>query len=306
MKRSRLNIVLLAVVTGLVLAVVHERRQSDEPTVPLLPFGEDDVARIALRHPDKPAIELARINGRFHVTAPFASPAESVEVAGILSLASLNSERQLAVADVALGELELDPPRYEVQLDDTVLQIGGVEPIEFRRYVRVGDTVHLVPDPPSAALDADPSDLVAKQLIPADRQIVQIELPELTLARAEPGWTLLPDDPDASADQKQQLADAWASARAMWHKLPDEFGATEPDIRITLDDGSEVTATIVAREPQLILGRPDLGIHQHLSRAQVDTLLRVPDPPAETGESDEAPDVDAVIGGALPASDAAP
>ena len=303
MNRTRLNLLLLAVVTGLVLAVAWERRQAEDVTVPLLPFGENDVASIALRHPGKPAIELRRIDGSFQLTAPFEAPAEAVEVAGILNLTSLDSERQLAVTDVSLAELELDPPNYEVQINDTVLQVGGVEPIEFRRYLRIGDTVHLVPDPPSAALDADPSDLVAKRLIPADRTIVQIELPELTLAAADPGWTLLPDDPEASADQKQQLVDAWQNARAMWHKLPDDFGATKPDIRITLDDGSTVTATIVKRDPQLVLGRPDLGIHQHLSRALVDTLLRLPDPPAEDEARDESLDVDAVVGNAVPDGD---
>ncbi len=297
MSRNTLNLLLLAIVTALVLTVVWKRQQDAEPAVPLVAFGEDDIRHIVVRHPEKPAIELQRDGAHWRITAPFSAPAETVEVAGILNLATLESERQLPAASVDLAELELDPPKYEVQLNDTVLQFGGLEPIEYRRYIRIGDTVHLVPDPPSAALDADPADLVAKQLVPPGRSITQIELPDLTLTKADPGWTLVPENPDASADQMQALADNWARARAMWNETPKVFEAREPDIRITLDDGSVISATIVKRKPQLVLGRPGLGIHQHLSGAQVEQLLSLPPPPEPEGEdSDEPLDADAVVG----------
>ncbi len=40
----------------------------------------------------------------------------------------------------------LDRPRHRLWFDGLELQWGGVEPISGRRYVRVGDTVHLVTD----------------------------------------------------------------------------------------------------------------------------------------------------------------
>lgn len=302
MSRSRLNLLLALVVAALVAVVVVDRQRDRKPVVHPVAFGEDAITRIALRHPGKPEIVLERVDGGWRITAPFSAPAEEVEVKGILSLATLQSERQLPVAEVDLGALELDPPRYEVQFNDTVLAVGGLEPIEYRRYLRVGDTVHLVPDPPSAALDADPADLVAKRIVPEGRRIVKLELPDLTLVKADPGWALVPEDPDVSADQLQQLVDAWTNARAMWNQTPETFEEREPDIRITLDDGSEIPLTIVRRDPQLVLGRPGIGIHHYLSRTMVEQLLKLPEPPADDeddGDGEPAsgePEPDAVIG----------
>src|SRR5690606_20721236 len=132
------------------------------------------------------------------------------EVASLLGLADTDVKRSLPVAEVDLAELKLDPPQYRITLDDTELAFGDSEPIGHRRYVRNGDQVALVLDPPSAALDADYSDLVAKALVPEAAEIRRIELPGLTLTReGEAGTWTSPEQPDADAARIETLVNAW-------------------------------------------------------------------------------------------------
>lgn len=289
MNRNQLNLALLALVGGLTFTVVMTQEE-ETPKLPLVTLEPTAVERIAVRHPDAAEILLQRQAGQWRLTAPGEAAAEAIEVSALTDLAALESERQLAVADVDLAQLGLAPPKFEIQLNDALLQFGGIEPLEHERYIRVGDTIHLVGDPPSAALDADPSDLVSKQLLPAGRQIVGLVLPELQLHRGEAaGWTLSPPQTEpASTDQMQALIDAWGRARALWNQSPDgevDYSG-KPQIQLRLDDGSQVELVLVDREPQLILAQPKAGVHHHLSKALADELLALPAP--ETAEAEPA------------------
>lgn len=289
MNRNQLNLALLTLVAGLTLTVVLTQEE-ETPKLPLVGLEPSAIERIAVRHPDAAEILLQRQAGQWRLTAPGEAAAEAIEVSALTDLAALESERQLAVAGVDLAQLGLAPPQYEIQLNDALLQFGGIEPLEHERYIRVGDTIHLVGDPPSAALDSDPSDLVSKQLLPAGRQIVGLVLPEFQLHRGEaPGWTMSPPQSEpASADQMQALIDAWGRARALWNQSPD--GETDyagkPEIQLQLDDGSQVDLVLVDREPQLILAQPRAGVHHHLSKALAEELLALPAP--ETAEAEPA------------------
>lgn len=287
MNRNQLNLALLALVGGLTLTVVLTQEE-ETPKLPLVGLEPSAIERIAVRHPDADEILLQRQAGQWRLTAPGEAAAEAIEVSALTDLAALESERQLAVADVDLAQLGLAPPKYEIQLNDALLQFGGIEPLEHERYIRVGDTIHLVGDPPSAALDSDPSDLVSKQLLPAGRQIVGLVLPEFQLHRGEAaGWTMSPPQTEpASADQMQALIDAWGRARALWNQSPDDEVdyRGKPEIQLLLDDGSQVDLVLVDREPQLILAQPKAGVHHHLSKALADELLALPEPEAAEAE----------------------
>lgn len=279
MSRNQLNLALLALVAGLTLTVVLTQDE-ETPKVPVLAgLSADAVDRIAIRHPGSEEIRLEKADGIWHVTAPGQARAEAVEVAALTDLAELESKRQLKPADVSLADLELEPAKYEIQLNDRLLQFGGIEPLEYERYILADDTIHLLSDPPSAALDADFSDLVSKQILPAGRQIVGIELPELSLNKDDSGWSLSPPQADVSTDQMQALVDGWSRARALWNEKPkaDVDYTDKPKIRLRLDDGSQVELVLVDRQPQLILAQPAARVHHHLSKALADELLQLPE-----------------------------
>ncbi|NIR98109.1 MAG: hypothetical protein GWO03_08720, partial [Gammaproteobacteria bacterium] len=115
------------------------------------------------------------------------------------------------------------------------------------------------------------------------------ELPDITVAQDEEGnWTVTPRPEHYSADSAPMLADAWQSARAMKVERagPEEAEPDEAAVKLHLAGREEpVVFTIVQREPELVLGRPDLGLRYRLSKSDAEELLELPEPEA----ADEPP-----------------
>lgn len=265
MKRSQLNAVLLAISLGLAVAVFLSQ-EKEKKGAPLTPLTADAVQRIAIAHPDKPAIVLEKRDGQWQLTSPVQARAEAVEINGILALATMETKSTLDAVQVKLAELGLDPAQYRVTLNDVALDIGGTEPLQFRRYIKVGDKIALVDDPPSAALDADYSDLVDKNLLPPNAEIEHLSAPGLDVAKA-------------SELQKKTLTAAWKNARAMWTAMDEpakDDAANAETVRVTLKDGSPVEFVVVERDPQFVLARRDLQVRYTLSKQLVNELLQLP------------------------------
>lgn len=278
MKRSHLNLVLLTAVAGLGAAVWFGQKKEEEKGSPLTSLKQDAITRIAVEHPGKPAIRLEKKDGKWNLTEPVQGPTDPFEVNGILGLAELEVKSKLDTG-VNQAELELEPPKYSVTLDDVRIDLGGTEPIKFRRYVKSGDVIGLVDDPPSAALDADFSDLVDKTLVPENAQLRKIELPGLNLEKnAEGTWTS-PQQGEAKAAQLASLAEGWKNARALWNAADPPEGSKGDAVKLTLADGQVIELIVQSRDPQLILARKKMGVRYTLSKLMAQELFKIPDPP---------------------------
>lgn len=288
MNRARLNLALLVVAAGLGTAVFFAQKK--EPSgPPLTPFKPDAVTRIALEHPGAPAIRLEKHDNQWRLTEPVQAEADTFEVNGLVGLA--DRETKLKLEGGALKDFALDPPGYTVTLNDRAIGFGGVEPLEFRRYVKTADGAFLVEDPPGAALDADYADLVAKDLLPTDAELERIEVPGLSLAKDAQGqWSAAPAGPKATTDAMQKLADGWKGARSMWNELARESGVKGERVKLSLKGGATREFVIAARDPQFKLHRADLGVTFVLSKALADELLKLPEPPPpEEAKEEGAP-----------------
>jgi hypothetical protein len=275
MKRTYLNLALLVVAFGLGVAVFLGQQQ-EEKGPPLTALKTADVTRVAIEHPGAPAIRLEKRDGGWFLAEPVQGEVDEFEINAVLALAE--AERKETLDAAPLAELELEPAKYVITLNDVAIAFGGVEPLQFRRYVKVGEVVGLIDDPPSAALDRDYADLVAKGLFPSGSEIERIELPKLALARADGKWAVQPADPKASADAMQQLADGWKNARSMWNERAPRVPQGDR-VKVTLKGGATREFIVAATDPQFKLHRPDLGVNLVLSKALAGDLLKLPEPP---------------------------
>ena len=279
MSRATLNLVLLAVVAGLGLAIWQSQEKAEKGP-PLTALDPETISAIEVIHPDTPRIALEKRDGEWFLTEPVEVAADKFEVNGILALADLELQTRFEEG-VELGALELSPPVYTVRLDQTEIRLGGKEPIKHRRYVAVDDIVGLISDPPSAALDADYSDLVSRHVLPRDADIREIQLPGFRLRRDDNGQWHSPEHPQASARQLSALAEAWRDdARALWNAAlenePEGARSSDERVRIVMDDGREILLSIESRDPQLVLASAALGVRYTLSKALEKTLLALP------------------------------
>lgn len=285
MNRTQLNLLLLVVVGGLGAALWFGKPK-EEKGPPLTSLKQDAVTRIAVEHPGKPAIRLEKIDGRWQLVEPVRAATDSFEINGILGLAELEVKSKLD-AGVDRAELQLDPPQFTVTLDDTRVALGGVEPLRYNRYVQVGEVLGLVDDPPSAALDADYSDLVSRAIVPEGAELVRLELPGFVLEKDPAGNWISPQQPEAKPAQTAKLVESWKGARAMWNAAEKPEGLQGEKVRLTLADGQVIELVFAESDPQLVLARPAIGVRYTLSKALVEELFRIPAEP-KPGEPEPA------------------
>ncbi|MEQ1439229.1 DUF4340 domain-containing protein [Fontimonas sp. SYSU GA230001] len=288
MKRTQLNMGLAAAALGLAVAV-WVSREKPEQHPPLSPIAESDLHSIVIAHPDAKTIRLEKQNDQWRLVEPVNAPTDALEVSSLTGLARREVLRSLPLGEVQPAELGLDPPRFTVRLNDFELAFGDTEPIEYRRYVKADARVALISDPPGAALDADYSDLVSKDLLPAGVVIQRIEVPGLSVRRTDDGAGWTADAADAGPEALTAFADAWKHARAMWNaRIPDGAPAGEA-VRIVTDTG-EIQLRVAAREPQLLIDRPDYGLRYTLSKADADKLLKLAPAPTPSPSPDVKPE----------------
>ncbi len=82
----------------------------------------------------------------WHMTMPYNGSADMDKLHAIAAIAAAPSRRRFAMQDTVPAELGFSPPPVRLQLNNELLEIGGTEPIWRRRYVRIGEWVHLIDD----------------------------------------------------------------------------------------------------------------------------------------------------------------
>lgn len=276
--RLALNLVLLVTVAALAL-LVHFRpgRQKPPPAPPLTSLATGDITTIAIERPGHPAITLAKSHGRWRITAPLQARANALRVEGVEAAATAGSLAHYASAQLKLKDVGLDPPTARLRLNHETIEFGATNPINHWRYVKVGDTVHLIDDTVFPFLTMGPTGFVALTLLPPDARILSLTLPALHLRRDTKGdWTLDPPRPKVTTDRIQALVNRWHGAQALdvqrYHA-----GKSLGTIVVHLQ-GRKTPLRFIVQEtdPELVLARPDQGLSYHLDGALSRHLLALP------------------------------
>lgn len=298
MKQARLNLILMAIVLVLAGALYFGQKKEPPKGQPLTALKMEAIGKLTLHHPNAADIVAEKKDGKWALTAPVQVAADPYELSSLLNVATAETKSSIDPKDVKkLADLGLDPPGFSLTLNDTRVDFGGTEPLNYHRYVMTGGKIALVDDPPASALDADYSDLVAKTLLPLGAEVSTISVPGLKVARSADGksWTADPADPKAGSDELQKFVDAWTGARALWNAaMPADAKpvANQQTAVVTLKDGSSLSFNIAGRDPQLVLERADLKVQYDLAKSDADKLLKLPQPPAPpaTPQTVPAPD----------------
>jgi hypothetical protein len=168
-RRTRTNLFLALMVGVLGAGVYAELRREDaiaiEPVTSIDPARVKDV-RIACvecspRH-------FRKVDGHWRMLEPFAEAADDARIERIAAIARAPVRFRHAANELDAKRLGLDPPWATLRLDDAVMTFGTTDAIHGDRYVRVGDTIALVPDRFSALLFTKPESELA-QPVPATR-----------------------------------------------------------------------------------------------------------------------------------------
>lgn len=290
-----INLALTALVGALVILVVLEPgREPPPPNPPLTTIDPASVNRVVIAQGDQPTVRLERSADGWRMTEPRELRAAAGKIGDLLSVLQTGSHQSYPVSGVDIAELGLAEPRATLTLNDTRLDFGGTDAIEGRRYVRVGDSVHLVGGRHLARIRNEPLFWADSDLLPDQAEITGIELPDVSLELDDQGlWQVEPAIEGLSADAPVQLAEAWRHASALAVRA-----AEEP----VEEDAATVRVHLAGRETPIefrvtdlktgfTLTREDLGLRYTMTGPQRGELLEIR--PAEDDEppaGDDTPD----------------
>ncbi len=284
--RTRLNLMLLVATAILVLVAVLEPGKRKVPVAPALTERRAAQVRdVLIPRRNGKSIRLARRRDGWWMETPYRVRARAQRAKALAGLVEARSEASYPAAQLKLADLQLDPPRAELQLDGKRFLFGGTDPIRYRRYVRLGDRVHLTADLQYHHLVASATDFVDTALLGPHAEPIAIRLPNLALELVDGRWRLSPPQPDASADAFQALVDEWRYARAEAVE-PYAAGASLGTIEIRLKaDGPPLRLGIARRAPALVLARPELGLAYRFPPATAQGMLSLTPPGSEPQET---------------------
>ncbi|HMM55995.1 MAG: DUF4340 domain-containing protein [Xanthomonadales bacterium PRO7] len=163
MRKSTRSLLILAVVAIALGATVYAElvRERGLAPQPLTALDPASVTHLEIRCRSCATRVFDRVDGVWWMQQPHAAKANPEAVARLLTVvrASVRTRAKLASYDAA--KLGLDPPQFTVVANDTHIDIGGEDPIDHDRYVRIGDELLRVPDRFSARLlEAPESELL--------------------------------------------------------------------------------------------------------------------------------------------------
>lgn len=288
MGRAQLRLLLaIAALLGLVGIAVYVPDKTPVTLKPLLAAAPASISTVTLARRDKPEVTLQRepapasgkptdsdVSSRnpgaaplalWRMTAPLQAPANSTRALALAGLAAQIPERSYPVADADLDALGLARPAIRLRLDDALLEFGGNDPITGLRYVRLGDTVHLIPDTNSHHLRATAENFIDVRPLGPSARIRTLRLQELTVSRESTGPKWSPTSALTSGDDAAALLSRWENANATMVETFDLRQRWARPVHVTLED-EQVLRFVVARTPTAVyLGRQDLAIQYRLS-----------------------------------------
>lgn len=272
-RRQLLNLGLLFLVVVLLLVVFSLDEEQPPGTTALLGLEETAIEQLRIERQGQPTIELQRSADVWQMREPIAHAASPHRIESLLRIAALPSWGQIPVAEANLADYGLQRPEVVLTINhNIVLYFGGQTALDHRRYVRLGDTIHIVPDTLYYHLLGEPVGYLAQRLIAPDARIVGIEGEGFELGLSDGAWQLKSDTPAGSADRIQEILDAWRHAGVI--RIRPYDGRSGERVLLWLAGEDEPLRFIKAGEgEEIILAREDLGIQYHLSQASAQLMF---------------------------------
>jgi hypothetical protein len=272
----------LAIIVAVLAAVawLEPGKTPPPPEIKLTSLDAQSVKRIEFHPPRGEGFALVRDGKDWFIEQPRLR-AQPFRVDTILELPGAVSAAQLTLADNKDNAFGVDPPQARIVFDQTEIAFGLTNPVGLRRYVRVGDAVHLIDDRYFHHAASKWTDWVDRRLLPEGVTLTRLELPDLTLTRADTGWQLSPQRPGIGADAITELVDEWQRAYAMDVEQAEPPADARP-IRLTWNGGALELA--LARDgDEWLLYRRDAPVRYRFSDNQGRRLLELNEPAPAPG-----------------------
>lgn len=274
MKRSLwLNALLLVAVAGLGL-FVYLRPKSDAPAEHALStLKPEDIGSIRIEREGAAAVVLERKQDAWFLVAPLAARADDFAVQRLLAIVQAKAAHRLAATDLA--RFDLERPQARLMVDGQSFAFGVVSEVAREQYVLTGNAVYAVDPRYGMALPGNAAALISRRLLAPGEVPVRIEVSGFSVTQRDGRSVLAPAPGESSQDDLNRWVDEWRLATAS-RVEPHAKGKPRGEIRLEFKDGTRLALGILAREPELVLLRPDERLQYHFFAEVAKRLLSPP------------------------------
>jgi len=277
------NLLLLIGVIGLGTYAWQKVRQSNEPTYRLSTLPSGSVKKIQVTPRNGPGYTLERRGETWFLSAPIEARADLSQVQRILDLLSATSKEKLAASE--LQRFDLDPPAVKVTMDGQTFSFGTINPLTREQYVASGDGVYLVSTYYASLVPSSSDRLLTHSLFKEGEKVVAFRFKTFSVEQKEGKWTVTPPlagEQQPSQDELNRWFDEWRYASSLVTQL--WVGKPAADsVQVRLADGKTIIFSVLRREPELILARPDEKLQFQFSGEVARRLLNPAAPKEKEG-----------------------
>lgn len=289
--RTLLNAGLFVFILILVLLVVMDPgKEPEKKTTRLTELKQADIKSIDLKRASDADLRLEKRNGIWYITKPYHLAANEYRAHSISALAETLSHLQYDAGNIDLKKFKLDKPDVTITLNNnTVLEVGGVDPIKNRRYVKNGDTLHLVNDTFYYQIIGKVTAYISYQILPPEIKLSKLVLPKFTLSQHDGDWRISPADKTISSDSINEFVNEWRHAQSLEiSEYKGKPGKTR--IQVYQQDKTEpLVFSLQKTSDSVFLIRPDIKLRYKLSDEIADKLQNLPPPPSPENLGDDEP-----------------
>jgi len=274
-KRWLLNLILLAVVAGLItfLYVRPKTEANKAIEYEVSPYKLAEFNAISIEFPAKAAVTFEKVDKYWRLTAPYKTRADQMSVQRILAIIAAKSHQKIVTND--MEKFGLVNPSFKLKLfrdkdNAEEFLFGTHSPLTDEQYIAHKGTVYLVPNSYAEAASTQVIEMVDKApLKPSEKvagfdfsRLEQWESSRLNLDLVAGQWKVSIKEAKPLQNEMNEWVDySWVHTLAKSVELytPDHK-AVYPSFEIKMADGTKVHFDKIQESPDLLLGRPDEGI----------------------------------------------
>ena len=261
-RATRTNLLLLGVLAAVGAAIylqIGREVARFEPPLSALDPASVRTIRVACLH--CVARRFERVGEHWRMREPYDLPADDAQVERLLAIAGSAVRSRRPLTDFDAARIGLDPPQLQLQLDDLQLDFGSSDALNGDRYVRVGDSIAMVPDRFSPFLAAAPASELDRHLVPRDT---------------------VPTTLRVNGIERSDLLGAWTNARAARVRASAEVVGTAPApvAELLMADGALIRFRLGHDGGALIARRDEPALDYALDEATAQALFADAEPAA--------------------------
>ncbi len=248
---------LLAAVIALGLFVWLKPPKTQAVTIALSSLKSSDARALRVLRKGKPLAVLEKRGAEWFLMEPIKAPADDFQVLRLMGILDAKSPLQYPSSDLA--KFELDTPQAEITINDQRFAFGTINAVTREQYVLTQNRIFPLDLRYGAAVPADASMLLRRNVLAKDESPVRFEFGAFTVENDAKKWITAPASGELSQDDYNRWVAQWREGSGLRTEVTDTRKAAG-EILITLKDGRKISLTVLQITPELVLRRADLGL----------------------------------------------